>query len=192
MATNNLPPVLSPGPTWLPADAKAIFLAALECEGAEALSRFLEQACGDDAALRQRVEELLQADRDAGDFLVDEVGCRFAQERADRKIKTLLRRCEIEFALTPAAEVLARVQGRSEAVQTQILAALDFCRVFADDQKPAWWLGVMESADPDPWRSQVRKACMAGYRQPIDKLARQVDVNKALPRAITLPGTKGR
>src|SRR5262249_15064081 len=51
------------------ADAKAIFLAALECEGAEALSRFLDQACGADAALRQRVEELLQANRDAGGFL---------------------------------------------------------------------------------------------------------------------------
>src|SRR5262245_15506118 len=51
------------------ANAKAIFLAALECEGADALSRFLDQACGADAALRQRVEELLQANREAGDFL---------------------------------------------------------------------------------------------------------------------------
>src|SRR5262245_18937758 len=51
------------------ADAKAIFLAALECEGAEALTSFLDQACGSDAALRRRVEELLQAHRDAGGFL---------------------------------------------------------------------------------------------------------------------------
>ncbi|MCI0742530.1 MAG: serine/threonine protein kinase, partial [Gemmataceae bacterium] len=51
------------------ADAKVIFLAALECEGAEAQSRFLDQACGADAALRRRVEELLQANRDAGGFL---------------------------------------------------------------------------------------------------------------------------
>src|SRR5262245_19366367 len=51
------------------ADAKAIFLAALECEGPETLTRFLDQACGSDAALRRRVEELLQADRDAGGFL---------------------------------------------------------------------------------------------------------------------------
>src|SRR5262245_24048048 len=41
------------------AEAKAIFLAALECEGAEALARFLDQACGADATLRRRVEELL-------------------------------------------------------------------------------------------------------------------------------------
>jgi serine/threonine protein kinase len=51
------------------ADAKAIFLAALECEGAKALSDYLDQACGADAALRQRVEELLEAHRDAGGFL---------------------------------------------------------------------------------------------------------------------------
>jgi WD40 repeat protein/serine/threonine protein kinase len=51
------------------ADAKAIFLEALDCEGADELMRFLEQACGADAALRARVEELLRAHRDAGAFL---------------------------------------------------------------------------------------------------------------------------
>ena len=51
------------------ADAKAIFLEALDCQGADELMRLLEQACGSDAALRSRVEELLQAHRDAGAFL---------------------------------------------------------------------------------------------------------------------------
>jgi serine/threonine protein kinase/Flp pilus assembly protein TadD len=50
-------------------DAKAIFLQALDCAGADELQRFLEQACGDDAVLRTRVEELLRAHRDAGAFL---------------------------------------------------------------------------------------------------------------------------
>ena len=50
-------------------DAKAIFLEALDCHGADDLMRFLEQACGADAALRSRVEELLRAHRDAGAFL---------------------------------------------------------------------------------------------------------------------------
>jgi WD40 repeat protein/serine/threonine protein kinase len=53
----------------LTADAKAIFLEALDCKGADELSRFLEQACGSDTALRTRVEELLRAHRDAGAFL---------------------------------------------------------------------------------------------------------------------------
>src|SRR6516165_6084467 len=51
------------------AGAKAIFLEALDCKGADELMRFLEQACGSDAALRTRVEELLRAHRDAGAFL---------------------------------------------------------------------------------------------------------------------------
>jgi serine/threonine protein kinase len=51
------------------ADAKAIFLDALDCQGAGELKRFLEQACGSDVALRARVEELLRAHHDAGAFL---------------------------------------------------------------------------------------------------------------------------
>jgi serine/threonine protein kinase/WD40 repeat protein len=50
-------------------DAKAIFLEALDCKGADELMRFLEQACGTDAAARARVEELLRAHQDAGAFL---------------------------------------------------------------------------------------------------------------------------
>ena len=50
-------------------DAKAIFLEALDCKGADELRRFLDQACGTDAALRARVEELLRAHQDAGAFL---------------------------------------------------------------------------------------------------------------------------
>src|SRR3954463_9233911 len=51
------------------ADAKAIFLEALDCQGADERVRFLGQACGSDAALRTRVEELMRAHRDAGAFL---------------------------------------------------------------------------------------------------------------------------
>src|SRR5262245_3343102 len=50
-------------------DAKVIFLEALDCKGADELMRFLEQACGSDAGLRMRVEELMRAHRDAGAFL---------------------------------------------------------------------------------------------------------------------------
>src|SRR5207253_6671916 len=51
------------------ADAKAIFLEALDCQGPDELMRFLEEACGTDVALRTRVEELMRAHRDAGAFL---------------------------------------------------------------------------------------------------------------------------
>jgi serine/threonine protein kinase len=51
------------------AGAKAVFLEALDCNGADELTRFLDRACGPDPALRARVEELLRAHRDAGAFL---------------------------------------------------------------------------------------------------------------------------
>jgi eukaryotic-like serine/threonine-protein kinase len=50
-------------------DAKAIFLEALDCKGADELMCFLERTCGTDAALRTRVEELLRAHQEAGAFL---------------------------------------------------------------------------------------------------------------------------
>src|SRR5262245_57764330 len=53
----------------LKAEAKAIFLEALEHPGREELRRFLDEACGGDAALRARVNELLSAHQDAGSFL---------------------------------------------------------------------------------------------------------------------------
>jgi serine/threonine protein kinase/tetratricopeptide (TPR) repeat protein len=49
--------------------AKAIFLDALECASPEELTRFIDQACAGDCDLRRRVEELLHAHREAGNFL---------------------------------------------------------------------------------------------------------------------------
>ncbi|MBI3463736.1 MAG: protein kinase, partial [Planctomycetes bacterium] len=51
------------------ADAKAIFLEALDRKSREELERYLADACGDNSALRSRVEELLRAHQDAGNFL---------------------------------------------------------------------------------------------------------------------------
>src|SRR5262245_765043 len=51
------------------ADAKAIFVEALAREGPDELQQFVAQACGSNSSLRARVEELLQAHRDAGRFL---------------------------------------------------------------------------------------------------------------------------
>jgi WD40 repeat protein/serine/threonine protein kinase len=51
------------------ADAKPIFLEALDCKTSGELSGFLDQACGSNAELRARIEELLRAHRDAGGFM---------------------------------------------------------------------------------------------------------------------------
>src|SRR5438067_8291613 len=55
--------------SYVKADAKEIFLEAIEREDPVEVVRFLDQSCGSDASLRARVEELLCAHRDAGNFL---------------------------------------------------------------------------------------------------------------------------
>lgn len=49
--------------------AKAIFLRAVQCRDSTQLRRLLGEACGDDATLRQHVDLLLDAHREAGSFL---------------------------------------------------------------------------------------------------------------------------
>jgi serine/threonine-protein kinase len=51
------------------ADAKAIFLQALECQAPDEMHRLLDDVCNGDTALRARAEELLRAHREAGNFL---------------------------------------------------------------------------------------------------------------------------
>jgi len=51
------------------ADAKAIFLEALDRTRPAGLLSYLDRACGNDLALRARVTELLAAHEDAGNFL---------------------------------------------------------------------------------------------------------------------------
>ena len=51
---------------------REIFAEALEIADAEKRSAYLAQACGADARLRREVEELLQAEADAGEFLPDQ------------------------------------------------------------------------------------------------------------------------
>jgi serine/threonine protein kinase/tetratricopeptide (TPR) repeat protein len=53
----------------LDGDAKAIFVEAIDQETPQAQADFLDKACRGDKPLRVRVEELLRAYREAGDFL---------------------------------------------------------------------------------------------------------------------------
>jgi hypothetical protein len=48
---------------------QALFAEALQCATREARAAYLDGACGTDAALRRRVEVLLRAAENAGDFL---------------------------------------------------------------------------------------------------------------------------
>jgi serine/threonine protein kinase len=53
----------------LKGDAKAIFLEALDCKGPQELLGYLTEACGSNTPMRARVEELLRAHQEAGNFL---------------------------------------------------------------------------------------------------------------------------
>src|SRR5204863_9874749 len=60
----------SPSPRGMPAMTEAtIFETALEKPDPAERSAYLDAACGGDAALRRRVEELLRAHDQAGDYL---------------------------------------------------------------------------------------------------------------------------
>jgi WD40 repeat protein/serine/threonine protein kinase len=50
-------------------DIRALFCEALERQSPEELTRYLDTACGDNAALRAQVEKLLASHREAGNFL---------------------------------------------------------------------------------------------------------------------------
>ncbi len=50
-------------------DFLAIFTQAVACETPQQREKFLADACGDDSVVRQRVEKLLQAHFEAGNFL---------------------------------------------------------------------------------------------------------------------------
>src|SRR5262245_5744589 len=50
-------------------DAKEIFVSALEHESPEDLTKYLDEVCGENSELRQRVAHLLRAHQKAGKFL---------------------------------------------------------------------------------------------------------------------------
>ena len=52
-----------------PNDVRAVFLAALDCETPADRAACLDEKCGPDADLRRRVEALLRAHDQPGDFL---------------------------------------------------------------------------------------------------------------------------
>jgi hypothetical protein len=53
----------------LDTNAKAIFYEAIDRAAPDERNAYLSEACGQDAQLRARVDDLLRAHRDAGNFL---------------------------------------------------------------------------------------------------------------------------
>jgi serine/threonine protein kinase/tetratricopeptide (TPR) repeat protein len=116
--------------------------------------------------------------------LVDPEKNVFLAESVYPSIRAAFQQYGIEVGVTPHAEVLARIQGRPKAVQPQLLAALEECfRVAPRDDAAAreWLIAVLNAADDNPWRVQVRKAVRDGNTLALVRLAKEVDVSQQPP-----------
>lgn len=68
------------------ADARDIFVSARAIPTTVERDAYLERACGADAGLRNKVEQLLAADAEAGEFLAETPELAAAVERAGQRI----------------------------------------------------------------------------------------------------------
>jgi serine/threonine protein kinase/Flp pilus assembly protein TadD len=110
---------------------------------------------------------------------VDEKSNRFSYTGA--AVHKALKRYGIEPGVTDLAQAVARIRGRPEAIQAQLLAALqDHLNHTPKDvgSTREWLIAALDSADRDPWRTQVRRARNAGNMPALEKLVREVNVQE--------------
>jgi tetratricopeptide (TPR) repeat protein len=169
-------------------------LAALE--HAELLARGAAPA----PALRERLAALrgrLDAEARDQDFVgrfeairlreqsrVNEQESRFALETAFPEVRQALQEYGIEVGVTPAPEAAALVRGRPTNVQACLLAALHECLTYAPAQETEarrWLVEVLNTADDDHWRAQLRQAWVADDQPAFGRLAGRAEVRKQPP-----------
>ncbi len=115
---------------------------------------------------------------------VDEAQSRFTTEKAVPRIRDALKRFGVEVGVTEPARAAARIRGRPDAVQAQVVAALHECLTAGltkDVAAERWLLHVLNAADGDPWRIQVRQAWAARDTATFGQLARTADVRRQPP-----------
>src|SRR5262249_32709687 len=108
----------------------------------------------------------------------------FGTDDAFPRIKEILHQYGVVVGRTPPGQAVARIQRRPEAVREQLLAAVHECWRHApkkDAQTRTWLIAVLNDADGNPWRANVRKAFMAGEWTTIEQLVRDVDVRRQPP-----------
>jgi tetratricopeptide (TPR) repeat protein len=90
----------------------------------------------------------------------------------------------IEIGVVPPAEAAARIRGRPGPVCRDLVAALYECLRTGprgDAQVRQWLHAVLDGADADPWRQQVRKALADRNPLVLEQLAREADVQTQPP-----------
>jgi serine/threonine-protein kinase len=86
------------------------------------------------------------------------------------------------------AQVAARLAGRPATVRDALLVGLDNWSLIAarrKDRAANWLRAVLQAADKDVWRNQVRDAVATGNRHTLEALAREVDLASQPPAAVT-------
>jgi tetratricopeptide (TPR) repeat protein len=104
---------------------------------------------------------------------------RFTKEAAFPELQEALRRRGIKIGVTPPDRAAALVQDRPEPARRYLVAALHECFQRApkgDVQARQWLVSVLNSADKDDWRVQVRE--VIGDGKALEQLAREVDVRQ--------------
>jgi tetratricopeptide (TPR) repeat protein/tRNA A-37 threonylcarbamoyl transferase component Bud32 len=164
-----------------------------------------------DPALRERLRGLktrLDADQRDRQFAarfdqirmeqseVDVDKSEFRDYEAAPKIRAALEEVyQIQFGLTAPGEMAALVRQQPEAIQNQLLTALSMCLMFKEekgvnDEKGVntrtWLTAVLEAADTDPWRRQVRAEWAARKWLALEKLAREANVARQPPAFLLL------
>jgi tetratricopeptide (TPR) repeat protein/serine/threonine protein kinase len=115
---------------------------------------------------------------------VNEQESRFALEAAFPEVRQALQQYGIAVGVTPLSEAVARVQGRPADVQARLLAALHECLAYAPSQEAEarrWLVEVLNAADDDPWRAQLRQAWVADDGPAFGRLAGRAEVRKQPP-----------
>src|SRR5262249_28763912 len=102
---------------------------------------------------------------------------RYPLEKALPRYAEAFARYGIHPGMDPA-EVKDRIEQRPAAVRDVLVSGLESWWVIAwnQDVGPIDWLGaVLQAADPDEWRTQVRQAVVGQDRPTLEKLAQQAD-----------------
>jgi serine/threonine protein kinase/Flp pilus assembly protein TadD len=115
---------------------------------------------------------------------VDVVNNRFARQAVFPEVRELFRQYGITFVDTPPDQAVARIQNRPEPVRQQLVAALynGGHNAPKDDTRTSNWLqALLEAADTDSWRVNIRKAIAARDWKAVEQQVRAVDVTKQPP-----------
>jgi tetratricopeptide (TPR) repeat protein len=129
---------------------------------------------------RIRLEDLTPVDPERNTFAISAVYPSLCE---------MFRQYGIEIGVTPLAEILARIKGRPEAVQMNLVAALDECCRFApaeDTGAKTWILAALHAIDDNRWRASIRDALAAKDKKALALLAGEIDVSQQSPSFLVL------